>query len=81
MPIDEPTADYKDAAIAHRAQHHPSLCGMRAAFACDDVRGLMRQDFVAGEEKDMPVVFIVDPDLPREVGTVTLSYTFFDARG
>lgn len=40
-----------------------------------------RQDFEAGEEKDMPVVFIVDPELPRDVGTLTLAYTFYDARG
>ena len=26
----------------------------------------------------MPVVFIVDPALPRNVDTVTLSYTFFN---
>ena len=25
----------------------------------------------------MPVRFIVDPDLPAEVKTITLSYTFF----
>lgn len=40
-----------------------------------------RQDFTGNESKDMPVVFIVDPGLPAEVTTVTLSYTFFDARG
>ena len=40
-----------------------------------------RQDFVANERKDMPVTFIVDPELPPEVTTVTLGYTFFDARG
>ena len=25
----------------------------------------------------MPVRFIVDPDLPRDVNTITLSYTFY----
>ena len=36
----------------------------------------------AGESRDMPVRFIVDPDLPAGVKTLTLSYTFFknDAR-
>ncbi|NNL99774.1 MAG: cytochrome c oxidase assembly protein [Gammaproteobacteria bacterium] len=37
-----------------------------------------RQDFLAGEEKDMPLRFIVDPDLPAHVDTVSLSYTMFD---
>jgi cytochrome c oxidase assembly protein subunit 11 len=26
----------------------------------------------------MPVRFVIDPELPPEVDTVTLSYTFFD---
>jgi cytochrome c oxidase assembly protein subunit 11 len=40
-----------------------------------------RQDFEGHELKDMPVVFMVDPELPAHIGTVTLGYTFFDARG
>ena len=40
------------------------------------------QLLAAGESRDMPVRFIVDPDLPAGVKTLTLSYTFFknDAR-
>jgi cytochrome c oxidase assembly protein subunit 11 len=38
------------------------------------------QPFEAGEEKDMPVRFIVDPDLPAHIDTVTLSYTFFEKK-
>jgi cytochrome c oxidase assembly protein subunit 11 len=36
------------------------------------------QAFKAGEEKEMPVRFVLDPELPADVDTVTLSYTFFD---
>lgn len=36
-----------------------------------------RQDFAGGESKDMPLRFVVDPDLPSHVETVTLSYTMF----
>ena len=39
------------------------------------------QKFTALEGRDMPVVFIIDPDLPAHVETVTLSYTFFDRAG
>ena len=35
------------------------------------------QTLAAGEGRDMPVRFIVDPDLPADVNTITLSYTFF----
>ena len=40
-----------------------------------------KQEFAARETRRMPVVFVVDPKLPKEVGTVTLSYTFFDLNG
>ena len=34
-----------------------------------------------GESKHWPVVFVVDPKLPRDVTTITLSYTFFEVGG
>lgn len=37
-----------------------------------------QQPFKAGESKHMPVRFMLDPELPADVDTVTLSYTFFD---
>lgn len=40
-----------------------------------------RQDFKPHENKDMPVVFRLDPDLASDVSTVTLSYTFFKIDG
>lgn len=36
------------------------------------------QAFAAGEERAMPLQFIVDPELPGYVDTITLQYTFFD---
>lgn len=34
-----------------------------------------------GERKQWPVVFYVDPKLPKDVTTITLSYTFFEVGG
>lgn len=39
-----------------------------------------RQTLQAGEGKEMPIRFVVDPALPEEVRTVSLSYTFFPAQ-
>jgi cytochrome c oxidase assembly protein subunit 11 len=35
----------------------------------------------AGEKRQWPVVFYIDPKLPRDVKTITLSYTFFEVGG
>lgn len=37
-----------------------------------------QQALQANETRRFPVVFVVDPNLPRDVGTITLSYTFFE---
>ena len=34
-----------------------------------------------GEAKQWPVSFVIDPKLPRDVTTITLSYTFFEVGG
>jgi cytochrome c oxidase assembly protein subunit 11 len=36
------------------------------------------QQFSAGEGRDMPLLFMVDRELPEDIKVVTLSYTFFD---
>ena len=40
-----------------------------------------QQTLAAGETRRFPVVFVIDPDLPKDVGTITLSYTFFTVAG
>jgi cytochrome c oxidase assembly protein subunit 11 len=34
-----------------------------------------------GEARQWPVAFVIDPKLPRDVTTITLSYTFFEVKG
>ena len=40
-----------------------------------------KQTLQPGESRKMPVVFVVDPSAPRELTTISLSYTFFEVEG
>ena len=40
-----------------------------------------KQTLAAGETRRMPVVFVIDPNLPKDLTTITLSYTFFAVEG
>lgn len=57
----------------------PSVTPGRGAgfFSKTECFCFTEQVLKAGEEKDMPVRFVVDPRLPRDIETLTLSYTFF----
>lgn len=57
----------------------PSLAPARASgyFSKTECFCFTAQTLQAGESRDMPVRFIVDPDLPVDVKTITLSYTFY----
>lgn len=57
----------------------PSVAPARASafFLKTECFCFTAQTLEAGEERDMPVRFIIDPSLPENVDTVTLSYTFY----
>jgi cytochrome c oxidase assembly protein subunit 11 len=40
-----------------------------------------QQTLAAGEKRRMPVTFVIDPRLPRDVRSIALSYTFFEVEG
>ena len=40
-----------------------------------------QQTLAPGETRRMPVVFVVDPKLPKDVNTIAVSYTFFEVAG
>lgn len=62
------------------AQAVPSVAPMAAAehFTKIECFCFNNQAFTAAESKAMPLQFIVDPDLPDYLDTITLQYTFFD---
>ncbi len=65
------------------AQAVPSTGPARAAehFRKIECFCFTQQTLAAGETRRMPVVFVVDPKLPPDVSTITLSYTFFEVPG
>lgn len=58
----------------------PSVSPFKAASYFDKVECFCftQQAFKAHESRELPVIFVVDPKLPKEIETVTLSYTFFE---
>jgi cytochrome c oxidase assembly protein subunit 11 len=40
-----------------------------------------QQTLAPGERREMPVILVIDPNLPDDIGDVTLSYTFFVVEG
>lgn len=62
------------------AQAVPSVAPTSAAehFTKIECFCFTSQEFLASEERAMPLQFIVDPELPDYVDTITLQYTFFD---
>lgn len=57
----------------------PSVAPARASgyFSKTECFCFTAQTLAAGEGRAMPVRFIVAPDLPADVKTITLSYTFY----
>ena len=63
-------------------QASPSVSPFAAAkyFNKTECFCFTRQEFAANEGREMPVTFMIDPDLPPNVDRVTLSYTFFNTK-
>lgn len=61
----------------------PSYAPMQSAryFQKLECFCFQQQTLAAGETRRFPVVFFVDPALPRDVTQITLSYTFFEVPG
>jgi cytochrome c oxidase assembly protein subunit 11 len=68
-------------AEAITGQAVPSVAPNKAAahFKKIECFCFTRQTLAARETRQMPVRFVVDANLPRDVHTVTLSYAFFNA--
>ena len=65
------------------AQAIPSYAPQQASahFKKIECFCFQQQTLKANEAKQMPVLFYIDPALPKDVKTITLSYTFFEIGG
>ena len=65
------------------AQAIPSYAPMHASPHFNKLECFCFSEWVLapGETKRWPVTFVIDPKLPKDVTTITLSYTFFEVGG
>jgi cytochrome c oxidase assembly protein subunit 11 len=65
------------------AQAIPSYAPMQASPHFNKLECFCFNEYTLapGESKQWPVVFVIDPKLPKDVTTITLSYTFFEVKG
>ena len=65
------------------AQAIPSYAPMQASPHFNKLECFCFNEYTLkpGESKTWPVAFVIDPKLPRDVTTITLSYTFFEVGG
>jgi cytochrome c oxidase assembly protein subunit 11 len=65
------------------AQAIPSYAPMQASPHFNKLECFCFNEYTLapGETKQWPVAFVIDPRLPRDVTTITLSYTFFEVKG
>ena len=65
------------------AQAIPSYAPRQAAAHVTKLECFCFNQYIleAGEKKEWPVAFVIDPRLSKDVTTITLSYTFFEVGG
>ena len=65
------------------AQAIPSYAPRQAAAHFNKLECFCFNEYILapGEKKQWPVAFVIDPKLPRDVTTITLSFTFFEVGG
>ena len=80
------TVEYEvtnERAVAVTAQAVPSYGPQLAGeyFKKIECFCFTQQTLAPGETRRMPVTFVVDPKLPKDVNSIALSYTFFEVAG
>jgi cytochrome c oxidase assembly protein subunit 11 len=79
--VEYEVVNVKGSAVTGQAvpSYGPQMAG--AYFKKLDCFCFTQQTLQAGETRRMPVTFVVDPRLPKDVNTIAVSYTFFEVEG
>ena len=79
--VEYEVANVRDTAMTGQAvvSYGPALAGRFVRKL--DCFCFTQQTLAAGEKRIMPVTFVLDADLPADINTFTLSYTFFEVAG
>ena len=85
-PGEMTTVEYEFTNVQNRtmkAQAIPSYAPMQASPYFNKLECFCFSEWTLapGESKRWPVVFVIDPKLPKDMTTITLSYTFFEVGG
>lgn len=78
VQVEYEVANHSDHAIVGQAvpSYGPARAG--AYFKKIECFCFTPQTLAAGERRQMPVLFVLDPSIDKDLHTVTLSYTFFN---
>ena len=52
--------------------------GIGRAVVFNEVERGVQFECYSGERVELPVIFIVDPNIPLDIGSLSLGYTLFD---
>jgi cytochrome c oxidase assembly protein subunit 11 len=79
--VEYEVVNVRDAAVTGQAvpSYGPALAG--EYFKKLECFCFTQQTLRPGETRRMPVTFVVDPRLPKDVSTISVSYTFFEIPG
>ena len=80
------TVEYEIANVRDEPVTAQAVPSYGPALAAEHLRKIecfcfTQQTLAAGETRRMPVAFVIDPRLPPDVRSITLSYTFFEVPG
>ena len=81
VTVEYEVVNVRDVAVTGQAvpSYGPQIAG--SYFRKLDCFCFTQQTLAPGEMRRMPVTFVVDPKLPKDLSSIAVSYTFFEVEG